>query len=319
MTNEEYHSNEALGSSMMREILDNARRFRLLQLGVIENKSKAMDFGSAFHTYTLERDLFEDEVAVSDMDVSTRAKEIIEGGIAWELYPAECLTPSGKLSTSKAAKTVLDGLTHSENHTYVTPDEERQIMYYENVKDKIIISETDMELIETMRGKLSNLPNFDMWLSSGEAEKSFFGEIDGVKVKCRPDLLVKMKGGGYIVVDLKTTTAEATPDNFIKSSANYTYYMQDALYREVLKQNGINVNRFIFAIVSKVEHSGAIYCEHDYVATAEGEALYNKAIKKYKHCKENDDWREDHFDYEEGKFETINTVTLPAYSFYRYL
>jgi len=182
---------------------------------------------------------------------------------------------------------------------------------------KVVLSAEDMQLVESMKSKIMELPKIDEWLEVGVAEKSFFTEIDGVGVKCRPDLLVKTKKG-YIVIDLKTMSGEATPDNFAKTSGNFLYYLQEAVYREVLKRNGLNVIKFIFLGVSKVEHSGAEYFEHDITALELGEELLKKALFKFKWCLKYDEWEEGQFDYKNGGFEVINTITLPNYVFYQF-
>jgi len=182
---------------------------------------------------------------------------------------------------------------------------------------KIILTKEDFELVNSMRKKLFKLPNFTKWLNVGVAEKSFFTEIDGVGIKCRPDLLVKTKKG-YVVIDLKTMSGEATADNFAKTSANFLYHLQEAVYRRVLEDNGLKVINFIFAGVSKLDYSGAGYFEHDYTALELGEDLLQKALFKFKWCLENNEWKEGRFDFANGGFEKISTITLPNYAWYQF-
>ncbi len=185
-------------------------------------------------------------------------------------------------------------------------------------EEKTVLTSDDFKLVFSLKEKVEKLKNFSKWLEAGEVEKSFFAKIDGIEIKCRPDLLVKTKKG-YIVVDLKTSSSEATPENFAKASANFLYYMQEAIYREVLQRNGINVISFLFAYVSKTEHSDAIYCEHDYIAREEGDTLFLKALEKYKYCLNNNIWSEGRFDFQEKRFYEINQISLPNYAFYQFL
>lgn len=190
-------------------------------------------------------------------------------------------------------------------------------LFLKENENKIILSNDDFELIKQMKNKLFKLENFNIFIENGIKEQSFFAEIDGVGLKCRPDLLVKTEKG-YIVIDLKTSKSEATPDNFAKSSVNFLYPLQEVVYREVLKQNNINVIDFIFAYVSKVEYSEAIYCRHSYDALDWGSDLLNKALFKFKWCLENNIWEEGQFDFINGGFEKVSTISLPNYAYYLY-
>ena len=182
---------------------------------------------------------------------------------------------------------------------------------------KTILSAEDFELVENMKNKLLSLPKLKKWLENGVAEKSFFCEIDEVGIKCRPDLLVKTKKG-YVIVDLKTMSSEATPIDFAKTSANFLYHLQEAIYREVLEANGLKVIDFIFAGVSKLDYSGAGYFRHDISAVDLGRDLMKKALFKFKWCLEHDEWSEGEFDFVNGGFEKISNIMLPNWAWYQF-
>lgn len=68
-------------------------------------------------------------------------------------------------------------------------------------------------------------------------EKSFITEIIGVQVKIRPDVFIepcKTYPNG-LIIDLKTT-ADASSAGWSKSITNYEYYLQSALYANVLRE-----------------------------------------------------------------------------------
>jgi len=270
MTNAEYHANKALGSSLIKEVLINARKFKAMWDGDLKIEGKNLDVGSALHKIVLEPDEFDDEFAVAPQ-VNKRTK-------------------AGK---EEFAKFTLEN------------------------EGKIILTAEDFELVESMKEKLLKLPNMKKWLESGVAEKSFFCNIDGVDIKCRPDLLVKTKAG-YIVIDLKTMSGEATADNFTKTSGNFLYHLQDAVYREVLRRNDIKVIDFIFAGVSKLDYSGADYFRHDITSLDLGKELMQKALFKFKWCLKHDEWSEGKFDFINGGFEKISTIVLPNYCWYQF-
>jgi len=314
MTNKEYHSHKAVGSTMLSTLLLNAKKFKMIRDGELEIKGKALDIGSALHKIVLEPETFDDEFIVGDYKIPTKIKELVENNENVLVYPAEVLTPGGGLSTSKKAKEILSNL---EDRIYLTPNEKKVFDFYKENKNKTILTLEDMEEVKKLRDKILTLPKLKEWIKHGMAEKSFFGIVDDVEVKCRPDLLVKTKEG-YIVIDLKTMGGEATPETFAKSSGNFLYPLQEALYKEVLKQNGIDVIDFIFAGVSKLEYSGAGYFRHDIQAIQYGEDLLKKAIFKYKWCSNHDIWGEGNFDFLNGGFEVVNDVILPNYVYYKF-
>ena len=68
-------------------------------------------------------------------------------------------------------------------------------------------------------------------------EKSFITDINGVQVKIRPDIFIepcKTYPNG-LIIDLKTT-ADASTSGWSKSITNYEYYLQSALYSNVLSE-----------------------------------------------------------------------------------
>ena len=315
IANSDYHSAPGLSSTKIALLLQNARKFRLIETGELVERTPAMDFGSAFHAYVLEPDKFSDDVVVVESRSFIRKFDEIDISNVCT-YPDDVLTPSGSLSASKTAKekiAKLDGAKH-----WILPREKEELDLYKAWQSgKIIITQEERELLDQMKEKLLHLDKFQEWLDKGVKERSFFGEIDGVPMKCRPDLLVKLKNGKWLVVDIKTTNGEATPEQFSKSSADYMYYVGDYLYREVMRQNGYEVAEFVYAIVSKKDYSGAIYCEHDYTAIELGEDAVRKAVFKYKWCQEHDMWLEGKFDFVNGGFERISVVSLPNWAFYR--
>ena len=317
ISNKEYHENKAMGSTMLSMMLQNAKKAKMIMDGDYKMNFKALKIGSALHKIVLEKESFDDEFIVGNLRVSDRIKELAEfaNKKGYNLYPYEVLTPSGGLSSSKKAKEILTTL--DDNIIYLTPNEEKELSQLNKAKDKEILSYDDYTEIIELKDKILSLPKLKEWIKAGVSEKSFFGEIDGVKVKCRPDLLVKTKSG-YIVIDLKTTGKEATSEEFAKSSASFLYPLQEALYKEVLRQNGIYVEKFIFAVVSKLEYSSAGYFEHDITAKEFGAEILKKAIFKYKWCLKNEEFEEGNFDFVYGGFTAINEVVLPNYIYYKY-
>ena len=87
-----------------------------------------------------------------------------------------------------------------------------------------------------------------------KAEASFFGEIDGVKVKARPDLILPEQ---KIIIDFKTTSqvGGGSADGFAKMAANFAYYIQASLYLEITKYK-----QFYFIVISS-RFSLLLFCD----------------------------------------------------------
>jgi hypothetical protein len=86
-----------------------------------------------------------------------------------------------------------------------------------------------------------------LFTSEGVSEVSIFGEINGVKVKCRPDRIVDESVlGRHIIADLKTT---ADIDKFNWSVRDYRYHVQDSFYSEIYEQLKGHAPQFLFVVV----------------------------------------------------------------------
>ncbi|HHO42818.1 MAG TPA: hypothetical protein ENN12_05650 [Epsilonproteobacteria bacterium] len=180
--------------------------------------------------------------------------------------------------------------------------------FMEANKGKRILTKQDFELCEAMAEAVLQSPSANI-LQGGVAEASFFGEIDGVKTRCRPDYYNEDLG---LVIDLKTTD-DASPDAFSKTIANYGYYIQAPFYLDTLKSAGYKADKFLFVVVSKKEPHMVGFYTIDQVAMDFGRSEYKRAFEIYKNIK----------DYDVPFFkdmttgEVVQTLTLPNYAFYK--
>nr|BDD45442.1 hypothetical protein 10 [bacterium] len=98
------------------------------------------------------------------------------------------------------------------------------------------------------KGALSELSFFTPWPIGGEY----------VTVKVRPDMLVPMAGGGWLLVSLKTCD-DASPDAFCNKSARLGYHLAEGFYREVLREAfGLNIRD---VVVIAQENKKPYICE----------------------------------------------------------
>ncbi|MDM5264770.1 PD-(D/E)XK nuclease-like domain-containing protein [Sulfurovum sp. XTW-4] len=148
----------------------------------------------------------------------------------------------------------------------------------------------------------------ELLLSNGLPERSIFSEIDGIKVKCRPDYYREDLG---LIVDLKTTV-DSSPDGFVRQVASYGYFIQAAFYLDVLKSVGLPANKFIFVAVSKTEP----YMVGVYELTEQdielGRDMYKKAFEIYRDI---DSYKKPVYLSQEK--EIVQTLVLPNYVYYK--
>lgn len=148
-------------------------------------------------------------------------------------------------------------------------------------------------------------------LKNGEAEQSYFTQLEGIWVKARPDFYNEDIG---LIVDIKTTQ-NASPMQFMKTIANYNYHIQTAFYIDVLRSVGKRVNNFLFlAIETKKPYLVGFY-ELDEASIEFGREQYKKLIERYKFCKENNLWW-GYAKVENGELNPVQTITLPTWKFY---
>lgn len=151
MPSAEYHSGNQASSSGLRKIANTSLCHYKYEKENPKAATDAMLFGSAYHSYILTDNAFEDEYYV--------------------LNPNNRPEPDKNFSSTKnkdwkAAKL----FEHS---------------------DKTVIDMEIMEKILAMSNVLQSDPCISFSLSNGIAEESFFAKIDGMEVRVRPDYLTK--------------------------------------------------------------------------------------------------------------------------------
>lgn len=128
--------------------------------------------------------------------------------------------------------------------------------FKENMQGKIILSSDTSNTISNMLGSIMAHPVANKLLTSpGESEVSIFGEIQGMKVKCRPDRMVDPAcfGGQHILVDVKKS---ADIDKFKFSVRDFGYHRQAAFYSDIYYQlTGVRP-RFVFVVVGEKRSIG---------------------------------------------------------------
>lgn len=125
-----------------------------------------------------------------------------------------------------------------------------------NMDRKIILDHKTYATVMDMRESILAHPVARKLLTSpGQSEVSIFGELQGLKVKCRPDRIVDPEafGGQHILVDVKKT---ADIDKFIYSVRDFGYHRQNAYYSDIYYQLTGHRPRFVFVVVGEKRSIG---------------------------------------------------------------
>ena len=140
-----------------------------------------------------------------------------------------------------------------------------------------------------------------------KAEASFFGEIDGVKVKARPDLILPQQ---QIIIDFKTTSTSGggSADGFAKMAANFSYYIQAALYLEITEYK-----QFYFIVLETTEPFMVGCYKLDSEALEFGKSEIRRAIEIYKNLGE----YKSPLYLNNLDFSKVQEINLPSWTYYK--
>lgn len=116
---------------------------------------------------------------------------------------------------------------------------------------KICLDADTYGMVTAMRDSVLAHPTArDLLTGDGISESSIFGELEGVRVKCRPDRLIRERN---ILVDVKKVDDIR---HIARSIQEFRYHVQDALYSDIYEQwTGVKP-RFIFVAVGQQRSIG---------------------------------------------------------------
>lgn len=176
---------------------------------------------------------------------------------------------------------------------------------------KTILKAEIYEIAKQISDSVLQMKATAKFLKNGKAEQSYFSEINGVKVKCRPDFYNENLG---LIIDLKTTS-DASPQGFSKSIANFNYHIQNAFYSDILQSLGKKVNKFLFIAVETKEPFLVGFYELDIAGIEKGRDRYKELLSLWKWCNENNEFF-GYGDFTDGKYSAVKTLNLPSWKFY---
>lgn len=137
-----------------------------------------------------------------------------------------------------------------------------------------------------MIGSVMAHPSAKEVLQKNHNELTFIGELNGVKVRCRPDIL----RDGRLLADLKTTD-DASFRGFQKSIANFNYHRQAAYYCDIVSQvTGEKYDTFTFIAVEKSPPYAVQVFVLDEASLEKGREEYERGLAIYRECLLTNKW-----------------------------
>jgi hypothetical protein len=174
---------------------------------------------------------------------------------------------------------------------------------------KSCITKDQMQIAQTMAGRVFAHPIAGKLLEAGEAEMSGYWHDDdtGVRLRFRTDWLTEpMKGSGRIIaVDYKSAVS-ADPRHFAKQCADFGYHQQQAWYEDGLFEIGIEDVGFLFIVQQKTPPFLVSVNAIPPVDVERGRMLNRRAIELYARCNEESDWP--------GYEPTIHSADFPVWA-----
>ena len=255
------------------------------------------------------------EISKSDLDLLAKSPYLLK------------MKKDGKYQSEASPSQILGSAVHKlflERNDFInefaiepnidkrTKDGKAEFERFQNENQgKIIIKADEFEKADLIAKSVLEMKATANFLKDGKAEQSYFSEIDGVKVKCRPDFYNENLG---LIIDLKTTS-DGSPNGFMKSIANFNYHIQTAFYSDIMRSLGKKVNNFLFIAVETKEPYLVGFYELDLAAIEKGREKYKELLNLWKWCVENNNYFQ-YGDFKDGKLNPVKTLNLPMWKFY---
>ena len=254
LTNEEYHSHEALSSSNIKVMAKSPLHFKHFVFnGNKQETTDAMEFGTLLHS------------------------AILENKIDYVVGP----------DVSRATKEWKEFVKQNEGKKVLKPDDAKMI--------------EDMHEVAKSNVYLQNL------LSEALIEQSFFCEFQGIYMKARPDFMVKLDNGMYIIGDYKSTTT-ASKEGFTRKIFDLDYHISAIHYMTVLSQVlQVPLDKIIFIWVAQEKTAPYVISIFDMSTEMFDYSLsqYQMLLNKIQLCNETQTWPA----YQED----IESIALPKW------
>lgn len=199
-----------------------------------------------------------------DLGHAVHAK-VLGVGMPTIVYPDEHLTPSGFVSTSKATVAWAEE-QRANGLVPVSADDARNV---DGAAEAVLAEPAARGLLE----------------EAADREVSVFGEVDGVPIRARFDILGHLVGG-----DLKSSR-DASPAGFNRAVGNYGYHIQQQWYDDAHKAaTGSRLEDFRFIVVEMSDPFLVGVYELDFLWMDAAARAVKKARARFLECSESGVW-----------------------------
>ncbi len=240
-----YRSFNAVNFSLLSKV-----DFDPSQVKIVQKETEALSFGSLFDCLMTEPDKFNERYIISEVNKPTaQLGEYIDLLIEYKNHE-----DAYKEMKNRNPK-LRDSLEKFKER--VETEGKKYLEFYESSKEKQVVSKQDYYLALTMKESLLTnqftSPYFNMdFFWEVNNQHPLEAEIDGILYKCLVDrFLINSALKKIIPIDIKTTGEY--PNAFMKSVWKYRYYLQGALYWDIIQRKypDYEVADFLFFVCSK--------------------------------------------------------------------
>jgi len=154
---------------------------------------------------------------------------------------------------------------------------------------KVVVSEDDMFKANHMANAVRNneLAN-SLMEQNGVNEKSIYSICKETNIMKR-GRLDRICEDANMIIDYKTTT-DGSAKGFQSSIFKFNYHKQAAYYIDLAREQGLDINRFVFVVCEKEAPYAVSVFELDEECIELGRAQYQKDLRKLDECINTDEW-----------------------------
>lgn len=253
MSNADYHSHPAIGSSRLK-LMSCPAKYRAW---VPVASTAALRFGSVFHAWVEGR-----PIHITGLPISRRSKE---GRAAWADFFAKHGASGGEITALPAADWESEFTAQT---------------------GRIIASPAEIQVANGMTESIARNPDAMAALTGGENEVSIFwtDRETGLALKCRPDHL-----NGLFCGELKSA-ADASERGFQNAIMRHGYHISAAMYLDGIKQaTGDRLKHRFIACEKSAPYLCAVY-DLSGSALEVGRLEYRRLLNLLAECEASNNW-----------------------------